>query len=287
MGQISVLDKTIFEYSDYRLFLREYYEAARSKNKKFSFRFFSRLAGFKSSGSILKVMNGQTNLSVEAIDKLAVALKLNREEGEFFENLVRFNQAKTAQEREIYAKNLLKSQTYRKLKPLSIASFKYFSEWYYAAVRELVELPDFKEEPQWIAEKLMGQISAVEAKSALHELQELGILSRSAGGRLRIVDQHITSGDEVSFAGAAGCHRQFLNLASDSIDLVPREKRDISAMTLGISVEMAAKVKTMVQEFRKQLVETVASDQSTDMVYQLNMQFFPLTLEVKDPKEKS
>lgn len=286
MGTL-VLEKSIFEYSDYRLFLREYYESARAKDKKFSFRFLSRLAGFKSSGSILKVMNGQTNLSKDGVQKLVKALKLNKEEGEFFGYLVGFNQAKTAHERQLFAKNLLKSQTYRKLKPLSAASFKYFSEWYYAAIRELVDLPGFKEDPEWISERLIASISVAEAREALEELQSLGILTRDSSGKLKIVDSHITSGDEVSFSGAANCHRQFLNLASESIDRVARDKRDLSAMTLGVSVEMAAKVKVMVQEFRKKLVEVVASDGNSEMVYQLNMQFFPLTQDSKDPKEQS
>lgn len=282
------MEKTVFEFDDYRQFLREYYEAARSKNKKFSFRFFSRLAGFKSSGSILKVMNGKTNLSNEAIQNLATAMKLNKEESEFFANLVGLNQAKTAQERQLFAQKLLKSQTYRKLKPLSTANFKYFSQWHYAAIRELVDLDDFKEDPEWIVEKLIGTITIAEAKDALKELQALNVLIRDDKGHLVIVDQHITSGDEVSFAGAANCHRQFLNLASECIDSIPREKRDLSAMTLGISAEMAAKVKVMVQEFRKELVRAVSSDTSTEAIYQLNMQFFPLTHsgKPKDPKEK-
>jgi len=232
-------------------------------------------------------MNGQTNLSKEGIQKLIKALRLNKEEGQFFEYLVGFNQAKTAHERQLFAKSILKSQTYRKLKPLSSASFKYFSEWFYAAIRELVDLPDFKEDPQWISEKLIGSITTAEARDALEELQSLGILGRDAKGKLKIVDSHITSGDEVSFAGAANCHRQFLNLASESIDRVAREKRDLSAMTLGVSAEMAAKVKTMVQDFRKKLVEVIASDGNTEMIYQLNMQFFPLTQDPKDPKEQS
>lgn len=280
------MEKSLFEYSDYRQFLRDYYEFARSKNKKFSFRFFSRLAGFKSSGSILKVMNGQNNLSKDAIPNLAAAMKLNKEEAEFFENLVSFNQSKTAQERQVFAQRLLKSQTYRKLKPLSTANFKYFSQWYYAAIRELVDLPDFKENPEWISERLIGTVSVAEAKDALNELQALGILGRHENGRLKIVDQHITSGDEVSFSGVANCHRQFLNLASESIDRIPREKRDLSAMTLGISAEMAQKVKTMVQEFRKELVEAVSADTSSEIVYQLNMQFFPLTLDANAEKER-
>lgn len=279
------MEKTLFEYSDYREFLRDYYEAQRSKNKKFSFRFFSRLAGFKSSGSILKVIKGQTNLSGDTIQGLATAMKLNKEEHEFFENLVGFNQAKSAQERQLHAQKMLKSQTYRKLKPLSAASFKYFSQWYYAAIRELVDLPDFKEDPQWIVRKLIGTITLAEANEALQELQSLNVLTRDITGRLKIVDMHITSGDEVSFAGAANCHRQFLHLASESIDAIPREKRDLSAMTIGVSADMAKKVKGIIQDFRKELIEALSSDTSSEMVYQLNMQFFPLTLDSKETKE--
>lgn len=232
-------------------------------------------------------MNGQTNLSSEGAKKIVAALKLNREEGQFFENLVGLNQAKTAEERQHFAQQLLKSQTYRKLKPLSAASFKYFSQWYYAAIRELVDLPDFQEDPDWIVTKLIGTITPNEAKAALKELQSLGVLVRGKNGRLVIADQHVTSGDEVSFSGAANCHRQFLTLASESIDRIPREQRDLSAMTLGISAEMASKVKSMVQDFRKELVEAVSSDTSSEIVYQLNMQFFPLTQELKGSKGES
>jgi uncharacterized protein (TIGR02147 family) len=278
--------KSLFEYDNYRLFLRDFYEASRSKNKKFSFRFFSRLAGFKSSGSILKVMNGQTNLSVESVKKLAVALKLNKEESDFFESLVGFNQAASAQERQLYAQKLLKSQTYRRLKPLSSASFKFFSEWYYSPIRELVNLPNFKADAGWIVAKLIGRISLAEARNALVELESLGLIARDSNGKLVTTNNHITSGDEVSFSGAANCHRQFLQLASESIDQVAREKRDLSAMTLGISAEMALKIKTLVQEFRKEIVEVISGDTGSEIVYQLNMQFFPLTNDSKGRTEK-
>lgn len=271
------MEKTLFEYSDFRHYLRDYYDFSRLKNKKFSFRFFSRLAGFKSSGSILKVMTGKTNLSNEGIEKISKAIKHNKEEALFFENLVHFGQAKTPSKRQYFAEQLLKAKTYRKIKPLSTTQFRFYSQWYYSVIREMVELPDFRDDPEWIATKLYNHITPKEAQKTLEDLLVLGLVVRTASGKLAMADAHISAGDEVHFSSAVQCHRQFLGLASESIDLVAREKRDISAMTICISPEGAAKLKEKIQKFRKEIVEFISGDRETDQVYQLNMQLFPLT----------
>ncbi|MEQ1878070.1 MAG: TIGR02147 family protein [Bdellovibrionia bacterium] len=276
--------KLLFEYEDYRMFLRDYYEDRRARDGKFSFRFFSRITGFKSSGSILKVMKGLTNLSREGIDKICAGLKLNKEESEFFGNLVGFNQAQSPSEKEVFARQILQSRSYRKIKPLSAAQFKYYSQWYYSPIREIVALPGFREDPQWIVEALRFPISPAQAKDALDELQELGLIVRK-GGRLVQTDAHIATADEVSFSGAAHCHRQFLARASESIDAVPRENRDLSAMTIGVSAEMAVRLKEMIQKFRKDVVKLVSEDSVTDVIYQLNMQLFPLTKDSEKEKK--
>jgi uncharacterized protein (TIGR02147 family) len=49
-------EKSIFEYDNYRAFLKDSYEAAKARDPKFSFRFFARLAGFKSSATLKRVM---------------------------------------------------------------------------------------------------------------------------------------------------------------------------------------------------------------------------------------
>jgi uncharacterized protein (TIGR02147 family) len=271
------LQKSLFEYSDFRSFLRDYYEAARLKDKKFSFRYFSRIAGFSSSGAILKIMNGKTNLSPAGADKISKALKLNKEETSFFKSLVGFGQSKTPTEKQYFAEQLLKAKTYRKIKPLSEMQFRFYSQWYYSVVREMVELPGFKEDPEWIAGRLYFAITPREAKHTLEDLLALGMVVRNPGGKLAMADAHISAGDEVYFSQAVNCHRQFLQRASESIDLVAREKRDISAMTICISPEGAAKLKEMIQKFRKDIVEFISGDAQTDQIYQLNMQLFPLT----------
>lgn len=273
--------KSIFDYDDYRAYMRDYYSAAKSQSKKFSFRYFSKAAGFASSGSILKVMKGDTNLSDEGIDKVAKALKLNRDESEFFKNLVHLNQATSADEKQFHASQILRSRTYRKIKPLSSSQFRFFSQWYYGAIRELIELPEFREDPKWIAERFYFMVTPKEAELAIEDMLVLGIIERDPSGRLKMTNAHISAGDEVSFSSAVHCHKQFLERASESMERVPREIRDISAVTIGVSREGAQRIKELIQEFRKEIVEVVHSHGSSEVVYQLNIQWFPLTREIK------
>ena len=97
--------KSIFEYDNYRDFLRAYYLSAKAENKNFSFRYFSRISGFKSSNFLNLVMKGKSNISIDSIDRLVQAMKLNKEESTFFKNLVHFNQSETQKTNKFIQKN--------------------------------------------------------------------------------------------------------------------------------------------------------------------------------------
>src|SRR3954469_6473209 len=109
----------VFEYSNYRSFLRDLYEFEKAAHRKFSFRYFSKQAGFSSPNFLKLVIEGKRNLSIESIARFAKALKLNKEEATFFRALVLFNQASTTEERGMWVQEILKSRLYRKLHPLN------------------------------------------------------------------------------------------------------------------------------------------------------------------------
>jgi uncharacterized protein (TIGR02147 family) len=270
-------EKTIFEYDDYRRFLADYYDRAKAKDRKFSFRFFSRIAGFKSSNFLYLVMKGKSNISPESCDALAKAMKLNREESLFFKNLVLFNQAKTSAEKQAYSEEMLRSRTYQKIYPLSEAQYKYFGTWYFTVVRGLVGIPEFQEDPEWIAARISPEITPAEARKALEELLKLGLIHREPGGRLAQTNANITSASALVSSSLAHFHREMMARASEAIDRFPRENRDLSAMTVGISVETAKKIKELAEKFRGEIVDMVSKEQTPDVLYQLNVYLFPVT----------
>ena len=85
--------KPVFSYIDFREYIRDFYKE-KKKESRFSYRDFSRLAGFSSPVFIKLVIEGKANVSRSSITKLCNAMKLNREEKRYFKNLVLFIQAK-------------------------------------------------------------------------------------------------------------------------------------------------------------------------------------------------
>jgi uncharacterized protein (TIGR02147 family) len=274
---VGKIKKSIFEYDNYREFLKDFYAHSKQENRAFSFNYFSRLAGFKSKAVLKHVMDGHRNIADHSIDKFTKALKLNKEESVFFTNLVKFNQATTADERQIHAEALVRSRKFKLIYPMKESQFHFYATWYLAPLRELVSLADFQENPAWIAKRISPHITPQEAKKGIDELLKLGLIKRSQKGRLVQTDAVISTSDEVTSSTAAQFHRHMLRLAGESIDRVAREHRDISAQTIGVTAQTAKKIKQMIQEFRKEIMDVMYEGQGLTAVYQLNFQFFPVT----------
>lgn len=268
--------KSIYEYKNYRQYVADFYAFSKSLNKGFSHRVFARMAGFKSSNFIKFVIDNKSNISEKSAEKLALAMKLKKNEVLFFKSLVRFNQAKTAEERHQFAQELLRSQINQKVFPLREALFNYTSKWYLSLLRGLVGLPNFKEDLKWLAKNIHPPLSQSEIRTGFEDLIKIGLLVRDANGQLKQTAADIASDDEVAVSAVAQFHREMMQRASESIDRIPREKRDISGVTMGMSLETALKVKALVQSFRKEIVELVSQDEKANAIYQLNIQFFPL-----------
>lgn len=268
----------LFNYLDYRHFLNDFYrEQKGKKGSRFSFRTFSRSAGLTSPNFLKLVMDGKRNLGTDGIGCFAKALHLNKEQSAYFENLVHFNQSHTDEERNEWYRRLSASKKYREMKEIEKDYFVYFSHWYYVAVRELVLLPDFKEDPDWIARRLFPPITTREAAAALELLQKLGLLKRDKKGRLAQSDRTITTAREVQSLAVANFHRQMIQRAMESIERVDRNKRDVSALTVALSKEKFQEAKRRIQEFRRELNVLLSEEGPVDSVYQINFQIFNLT----------
>jgi uncharacterized protein (TIGR02147 family) len=267
----------VFEYGDYRLFLDDSYHYFKARFRQFSFRYFSKRAGFASPNFLKLVIEGKRNLSADSIPRFADALKLGKAEAEFFAHLVEFNQSKNPSHRAEHARLMLQCKGFQKIYPLQQAEYAYYANWFYIPVRELAGLVEFREEPEWIAQRIFPQITAAEAKQALHDLEMLGLLTRGADGRLVQAQRTLNTDNEVSSSAIARYHKEMLTKAAESIDAVPRASREISAACVPLSKAAAAKIKTMIQEFRREILVIAAEDDSADTVYQINMQLFPLS----------
>lgn len=267
----------IFEYDDYRAYLRDMYSYLKATRPQFSYRYFSSKAGFQSPNFLKLVIDGKRNLSGDSVQRFASALKLNKDEHEFFKHLVEFNQANGSEARAECAKRLMRSRSLSRLQPLRQAQYDYYACWYYIPVRELVKVPGFKEDPEWIAAQFNPRLKPQEAARAIEALEAIGLLKRDESGRLVQTHDSVTTEDEVVSSQIAAYHREMMKRAAESISVVERSQREISAACIPVSEGSMRKIKQRIQEFRDEILAIAAEDNQCDRVYQLNFQLFPLT----------
>ena len=98
------------------------------------------------------------------------------------------------------------------------------------------------------------------------------------GGQLMRGETSVTTGHEVQSLAIGNYHRQMLQRASESIELVDRSYRDISALTVCINRLTVAELKERIHGFRETMLNRCDRDQEPEAVYQLNIQLFPLTV---------
>jgi len=266
----------IFEYLAFRLFMRDYYTAAKKNLKRFSHRFFAQEAGFTSSNFLKMVMDGDRNLSPESAVRVAAAMGLSAAESRFFLLLVEFDQAADPDEKARVMESIAATRRFLEAKPIDGMLYEYLSNWYNLAIRELAGRADFQSDPKWIAAQLRPSVSASKAKKSLELLLELGLLEEDEGTVSR-GEPSLDAGHEVQVVGVRQFHRQMLERAAASIDDVPAAERDISAITVCVRADTVSELKSKLRDFREKFMAYCDEQSDPDVVYQMNVQLFPLS----------
>lgn len=266
----------IFNYTNYRLYLQDFYAYQKKLDPKFSLRSFAQKANFPSHGLLNFLMEGKRNLSKKTLVKIMLAIGFNKEQSIYFENLVFFNQASTLDEKNFYYERLLKSPNKSILRKLESSQLQIFRNWYVIAIREMLRLKSFRNNAKWIASQLSPKILPQEAEDAIALLLQSGLIKKTANGYLA-VDSDIGTDDEVRSFLVKGYHAQMLKLAALAQDEVAAKERDISSVCFAIKESEIPNLKKQIQLIRKELRNFAASDGEGERLVQVNIQLFPIT----------
>lgn len=272
--------KPVFDYTNYRLYLKDYYEERKAESG-FTYRDFSELTGMNSTSWLLHLIKGTKNLSPDTAIRIAKALKLGKAEAEYFELMVPFTQAKTNAAKDQIYQRMLGLKRKLKIVKLGEEQYDYYTKWYHPVIRSLVTKVDFGDGPGQpdfakLARCLVPPITAAEAKKSVRLLEKLNLIMRGPDGKYVHKNPVVSTGDEVASLNIVNYHKQVSRLAEAAHDRASREERDISSLTLGVSEEDFKVIKARIQAFRKEIMELALASKDADRVYQLNFQLFPV-----------
>jgi uncharacterized protein (TIGR02147 family) len=265
----------IFEYMDFREFLRDACQERRQAQAFFSYRYISGKLGVD-SGSLSRIFKGERNLDPEVAGRLARILGLDSHEQQFFEALVLYGQAKSLTEKNQFLERLFRLRGI-KIGTLEERQYSFYKEWYYSALRELLRIHPFDGDWKTLARSLRPAIRPAEAKHAVGVLEDLGLIAPDPERGYRLTESVITSGDSIRAQFVNNLHLAMGELALRTLQEANPEERDFSGLTLSLSRHGFAKLKNRLKQFRRDVLEMAQQDEGEDRVYQVNMQAFPLS----------
>ncbi|MBN1603057.1 MAG: TIGR02147 family protein [Chitinispirillaceae bacterium] len=273
------MDKNLFEYMDYREFLRDLIDTMKKENPAYSMRAFAAKLACN-PGQFNRILKGERNLLPAHIVEIGTIAKFSKKEKRFFELLVSYNHAKKQSEREYFYDQM---QQFRKANVKQVSSEQYllYSHWYYLVIREMLTIvqcgDDGDEQCRRLSKLLEPSVSISEMQDALETMMHIGVLERK-DGRIAPAERFTASGGEVPQVIVNRFLLEFTDLARRALDVVPRNQRRFSTLTFSVSKTGYQKISERIDEFRREILGIIEEDLGElDRVYHLNFHLFPVS----------
>ena len=266
---------SITDYQDYRQYMREFYEE-RKRVSDFSWREFTKLAGFSSSGYLKLVCDGKTRLSRVGAMRVAGAMNLAGYQAEYFSLMVDLCEAPNDVVRLQVFERMCALAKKNKVHVVGAESVEYFGSWVNPLVRELAPImPGAK--PSEIAKRCLPEATVGEVRNALELMLKLGLLEKDSVGNYRQVNRWLSNGGAPISLSLQSMQKQLALLAADALDSIPKEDRNISGLTFGADEKAYERIVDEANKFRRTVMDIVSNVKKYDRVYRLNLQMFPLS----------
>jgi uncharacterized protein (TIGR02147 family) len=194
--------------------------------------------------------------------------------------MVSFAQAKTHGERDMHYAAMLSLKSTFKTTLLEKQQYEYYTNWYNPVIRELAVSPDFTGDFKVLAKKVSPPISHQKARRSVELLLELGLIKKK-GKQYVQADPLVSTGPVVDSVAVTNFHRKTASLAAESFDRHTRQERTITSCTISLSDEHFQILKKEIADLRKKALELAEEPISSNRVYQMNMQLFPVSKNIK------
>jgi uncharacterized protein (TIGR02147 family) len=259
----------------YQLILKAKLEERCKANPRYSLRAFSRDLGV-GPGRLSSILNHRIGLSEKAAKQIGTKLGLTSEETNYFCQLVVASDSRSKEKRNLAQKYLMAhEESKNSYLTIQLEVFKVISDWYHFAIVDLIKTKGFKNDLEWVSNRL--GISKYEVEMAINRLKKLDLISERKGF---LIDngQALATPTDIPSEAIKNFHRQVIQKALNALTLQSIDERDFSALTVAINTEDLPKIKKRIRDFRKSINSfSEANKMKNDEVYCLSVQFFRLT----------
>jgi len=264
----------IFEYLDYRAFLKAFYSSKKCQNTQFSYTLWGKEAGINNRSYLRLVISGHRNLTDDGIKKVLPTLGLRKIEQNYFIGLVKFNQASTIDEKE--REFIACKQLSLKITRVVFDTYAFLSSHWYPKIQVILGLGDIDRCANSIAKMIGLPIS--EVNNYLRALEEQGIAECIEGQWITKNKNFYVNDDQCGNFAIQSFHRKSLEIATNAIDKDPNE-RYFNSVLFALSQEEYESLNFELSSFTDQLLAKYAnaSNGKEKKIYQINVNNIPVS----------
>lgn len=228
-------------------------------------------------GYLPMVLSGKRNLSHRALESLKKALHLKPDELSYMKYMTELNDSDSREEKLEILKKMQKFQKYEDENSKELEAYKYLTKWQYVALREMMALDDFKDNIQWIQQRLNFQATPKEISDGLTFLVQNEFVEKTAKGQYRVKEKMLDCFDGIYRLSLGEFYQQIFQLAIESIESIPRDQRLLLGHTMTVSPAAFEKISAVLNEALEKVRSIEKSDKEKKQVYQVSFCAFPLT----------
>jgi uncharacterized protein (TIGR02147 family) len=229
------------------------------------------------------ILQGKRNPGPKLAHAFAKTLELKPTEANYFYDLIGLEKSKRNPHLHCVLLERLQKQSPKKaLRFVDRDSFSAIANWYCYAIREMVDLRDFREDLEWIQKRLLFKVTKKEITDAIDSLCRVGLLQRDANGVLRYSDGTVSTSNDLHDEGLKRFHEQVLDNAKLAVRLVSPSQREISGVTFALNKEDIPKAKEILREAYQEILR-ISAKMDGEAIFQLETALFPLTTMEENP----
>ena len=197
------------------------------------------------------------------MNRMISAMGLAGFEADYFKALVNFCNAKDDDAKMPFWKEMRKIALEYKVRVVDKEAVEYFDGWKNSVVRELAPM--------------MPGVTPGKTKA--------GFLKRDSSGAYRQTEKNVVASQEGMVYAVHALQKKMVALGGESIERFDAKTRSVSSVTLTVNRNAYERIAREIDDFRKRIVAIATDTEDADQIYQMNLQFFPMTWNIKEFKE--
>lgn len=172
----------LYQYQDYRRFLKERFEELQAHDPAFSQRGLSRKAGIANPGFFNEVIKGRRRLSPAATEKMAKGLDLSVSDAKYLALMVEYNEARETKAKQSFCQQMIFRRNRKFVERLAQSHGVPLKNPTHDTVRAAIAACDFRGDFEKLSRFIWPTVAVDTVKKCVLELCEWGLVEQAEDG---------------------------------------------------------------------------------------------------------